>query len=857
MAADGEDFARIEFEGWSIDLSARSLIVDGRPVPVQAKPFDVLRVLAMHAGALVTHDTLLDQVWPGRIVERGGIAVCVTKLRALIGSQAIATIPGIGYQLTSRRLSPPPGPVATPPDEPRSGPRAAPAVARPTRITNLPSVLPRLYGRDEAVAALRALLAEQRLVTVLGTGGVGKTRVAQAVAHAMLRDFRDGCWLVELASLDDPDQVPAAVAAVLGISLRSGVPDAEALGAALEDRDLLLVLDNCEHCAEAVARLGTSLLAQVPGLRLLVTSQVPLRAPEEAEFRLAGLAAPLTDSLAAARSAPAVELLITRVRNRAQEFAVTADNVAAIAEICRRLDGMPLSLELVAGRIPLLGVEQVRRNLDQRLNLLRGLPIGPERQQSLRAALQWSHGLLDPAEARVFRRAAVFVGNFGLEMMHAVLGEADQEESSTMDRVGGLAEKSLISILGGERPRYRLLESPRALALEFLEASGEAELIRRLHAEATLRLFEGALAEWWTQPMSQLVERYRPDLDNGRAALEWAAGADPALYIALAGALAWIWHQTGQASEGLRHCERAIALLSTDTPAGQEARLWLGYAALAHFLPTGEKLAAEERAVALYRQLDDRAGLYRALGRHAVSLALLNKGLQGRTLTEEMAALYDPAWPLMARWELLNARDFIANSLGEQEEAERLAEEQLRLARAVGDPSKEAFALMALEQCAAARGDFEEAVRLGHQILALVQLQRFDERMHVYVGNLATALIMCAPLEEAQAQAREMVILSARTRVLHIRLEALAMLSARQQRLTDAARLLGRAQAVNAQPEPVEARVRQSVRERLDAALSAMQLERLFREGAELSDEAAALLAFPDDYGLFRHVSAV
>ena len=337
----------------------RQLLVEGRAAGVGARAFDVLLALVERRDRLVTKSELLDLVWPGLVVEENNVQVQISTLRKLLGPQAIATIPGRGYQFTAVLD----GDAA---HSTVAGPQSSMAAASHSRAptvrrTNLPTELPILYGRDDELRALRSLLPEHRLVTIVGAGGIGKSRLAQAIAHASVQQWPHGVWTVELAGLSEPTRLPNAVAGALGFEIIRARPRRSKswLPASLP-RTTLLVLDNCEHLLDAIVGLVEAVLRAAPGVTLLATSQEPLRMPGEQQFRVGPLAVPQETEARGAREFGAVALLEARVRAVDPGFALNEENAKLAIEICRRLDGLPLAIELAAARVPALGLRGVR-----------------------------------------------------------------------------------------------------------------------------------------------------------------------------------------------------------------------------------------------------------------------------------------------------------------------------------------------------------------------------------------------------------------------------------------------------------------------------------------------------------------
>lgn len=474
----------------------RQLLIDGRPAVLGARAFDVLVVLIEQRDRVVTKHELLDRAWPGLIVEENNLATQVSTLRKLLGAAAIATIPGRGYRFTAAVANRTVAETKAPPLV--DGTMAAPLARIPT---NLAAELPPLYGRDDDLGAIRAFIDAHRLVTIVGPGGIGKTRLAEAAAYSLRQHYPDGVWLVELAPLTDGAMLPGSVAHALGISLSGLRAPCDELVATLEAQHLLLVLDNCEYLVEAVVALSQALLDRAPGTHLLVTSQTPLGLPAERLLRLEPLALPETLDAARALDYGAVRLLSERVTALDRHFKLDARNIAAVVEICRQLDGLPLAIELAAARIPLLGVQGVHERLAHRFQILTsGSCYRPKRHRTMRAALDWSHGLLGNEEQLVFRRLGVFSGGCTIEAAQHVISDGQLDEWVVLELLGRLVDRSLVVAEGGERPRFRLLESMRAYAIEKLADAGETATLQRRHAEYFAASFGAAADALYAAP---------------------------------------------------------------------------------------------------------------------------------------------------------------------------------------------------------------------------------------------------------------------------------------------------------------------------------------------------------------------
>src|SRR6266446_7976189 len=380
-------------------LAPQRLRLEGdQPVRLGGRAFDILTSLVERAGEVVGKDELMARAWPQTFVEDANLKIQVSALRRALGDgqgghRYVVTVPGRGYNFVSpvslEGLSPAPSP---PP-------------ATPTGANNLPFAVTRMIGREEAVAALVSRLSRQRLVTIVGPGGIGKTTVALAVAERVTASYEHGVWLVDLAPLGDPRLVPSTVATVLGLEMRTEDPHA-ALVAALRDRRMLVLLDKCEHVIDAVASLAAALLSGAPSVNILATSREPLGVAGEREYHLGPLGSPrASDGLTAAEAMafPAVQLFVERVSAIVEDFALTDANAPAVVQICRRLDGLPLAIEFAAPGVSVLGVEGLAARLDDSLPLL-GAPrrAAMPRHRTMRAVVDWSYGLLTEDERLFF-----------------------------------------------------------------------------------------------------------------------------------------------------------------------------------------------------------------------------------------------------------------------------------------------------------------------------------------------------------------------------------------------------------------------------------------------------------------------
>jgi predicted ATPase/DNA-binding winged helix-turn-helix (wHTH) protein len=839
--------ACLEFGRFRLLIRQRELRIGDATVPLGSRAFDVLLILVEAEGELVTKEELLARAWPGSVVEESNIQVQVSALRKALGEERnlILTVPLRGYRFT--------GEVRALDAEGRELPPAAPR-SQPVRQvpTNLPAPVSDFIGRETELRELRELLRHNRLVTVVGTGGIGKTRLGLEAARALLEEFADGVWLAELAPLTDPELAASAINTALG--LQSGAAwTAERLAAALRGRRLLLVLDNCEHLIGAAARQAEALLRAVPGARILATSQEPLGIDGECTYRLSPLEFPAeeTAEVAAALRHDAVRLFVARARAADPHFNLNERNAATVATICRRLDGIPLAIELAAARAAALGIEGLARRLDLRFHVLTGgrrtaLP----RHQTLRATLDWSHRLLAEPDRIVLRRLAVFAGSFSLEAAASVVADSALAEWEVIGRIAELVDKSLVvADAAGPARRYRLLETTHAYAMEKLADSGEFGSLARLHALHFRDHARSALALWEEAPSVQWLEAQTPEIDNIRVALDWAFGADgdPAVGIELAAASYVLWYLLSLMQEGRARLERATGALSAATPKKVEAQLWYGYGFLSTGEPRGRAVPALSRAVSLHRESGEPLGLGRALSFYGLNLARTGRLAEGLAALEEarghLRASVHPKSLALCLTNLAIARTVA----GEFAVARALLDESL----ALGAHSRADFwvwrALIYKAEVAFAEGRIEEAIAQAREVVALARSARRTGMLGHALCNLAGYLIAHGDLEEAGTALREGLPLAQESDLdavlLAGGLQHLAAIAARENRLERAALLIGYAHAFFAAEfegrSPAKQEIQARILESLRRALPGERLAELMEAGARWTEEQA------------------
>jgi predicted ATPase/DNA-binding CsgD family transcriptional regulator len=592
----------------------------------------------------------------------------------------------------------------------------------------LPAPPTPLLGRERELIEVQVRLLRQdvRLLTLTGAGGSGKTRLAVEAARMLADRFIDGVFFVDLSSLSDPAQVIPAVAGVLGIREGGGQSVFDRLQQVLAAREHLLLLDNFEHLLAAAPQI-VEFVAACPGLKILATSRAALRVRWEHEFVVWPLAVPeaahAADLEALAR-VPSVALFVERARAVCPGLQLGRDNAPAIAEICQRLDGLPLALELAAARTRVLPPQALARRLDARLPTLSNGPRDvPARQQTLRASIGWSYELLNTPERRLFRRLAVFVGGGCLDQVEQVCRDPGASDADVLDGLAGLLEHSLIrrETMPDGVARLRMLETIREFALDELAASGEAEDIRRRHALACVALAEAADADLFGARRMVFVNGLAADYDNLRTALTWLVEHREAdLSCRLAGALTWWWYPLGRVRTGLEWAEQALGCQAGGASPAQAKALFAA-GALALFL--GDALLARRRldeSQSLCEALSDDAGLAHARLLLGIAISAENPAA-ARALQEHALAVIrqvgDPGWIALA---LLSCGDR-AFAAGEVDPARALFEESLGLFQRLDDTMMAAQALNKLGDLARSSDDYRRAATLYTESLELLR----------------------------------------------------------------------------------------------------------------------------------------
>ena len=851
-----------ELGPFRLDTEARVLTYDGAATTLGARGVAVLATLVSRAGEYVEKSVIMDAAWPGVVVEEDNLTAQVSAIRRVLagvpgGKQWIETLARRGYRFV--------GPVIRRPDESATLWRGATsggeqrsqlatALTADAHPNNVPARVSSFVGRTRETAEVKRLLACNRLVTLVGIGGVGKTRVALQVAAELIKRYPDGVWVIELGSISDAELVPTCVAQVLGIQEKAGEPLTRTLCRHMKNRRLLLVLDTCEHVVAAAATFVAALLAEAPNSHVLATSREALMVDGEQQFPLQPLPLPGdAASLKEVASAEAVQLFVERARLLEPGFVLTPDVGSTVATICSRLEGIPLAIELAAARMSSLSIDEIGRRLSDRFGLLATGPReSPRRQKTLRATLDWSYDLLGDEERRTLRRLAVFAGGFSLEGALRVAGEPTMKEAAMLDLLAALVARSLV-LADGTKPgtRYRLLDTMREYCAEKLDVARERSLVSRAHARYFCDRFEPALEEWLQASDHHWNTVYLVERDNVRAALDWAfstqGGADVGIALAAYSGPAWLWWSLR--SEGLARVELALTRCSSRTPQKIRARLWLWLGVLHQFSDPVKWVRALRRAVALHRRAGDAFGRGYSLMRLAGALARTGRlDLAQRAL--------DGARPLLARAPVpvamapyFHAAGFVRKLAGDLAGAREHYEKGLSLYRSAGfnrdavqlcgNLADTNWALGALDAAATGFSEAIELMRGSNMGTKLV--------LGVNLTNLAGVLVERGDFDEALLAAREGLELRRAAGYAWGALDHLALRAALVGRSADAARLAGYVDGVFETREvvrqPNEARARARLDRVLGDRLDADARAALMAEGAALTEEDACRLA--------------
>jgi len=745
----------IELGRFQIDLEMRTLRQGGEVVRLGSRAFDILAVVTSAAGRLVTKDELMEAVWPETVVEENNIQVHISALRKALGPDRdlIRTIPGRGYQLM----------------QPQQQSQAKAASSQTSGARRLPPPKIDFVGRDAALEQIRAMLAQTHVLTLVGAGGIGKTSLAIEVARHAAVDFPEPPCLIELATLTTREAVLAAIVEGCGQPISGQQADVAQVAAALGQNRRLLLLDNAEHVIDYVAETVESLIAVSDSLRVLVTSREPLRIMPETVFRVDPLDVPRpqsTDTEILQHSA--VDLFLTRANSLQGQVCLDSDEIRLVGEICRRLDGIPLAIELAAARIVALGVEGVYRRLDDRMAILTGgYRTALPRHQTLRATFDWSFALLDASTRSLFRRLAIFGGGFTFEAMCAVVCDAELTVGSVICGISELVNKSLVNVeFDGPVAKYRLPESTRAYALEKLQAEGEKQEITSRGARYFSSFFQARLSET-TRTGADNSPDLRQTLDDARSAFDWALSpdGDPRFGVELASNLLGALLDFGMIEECYTRATQAVDVLENLPARALDAVSEMRVrAALASALP--HVRGPVSKSVKLWRDVSTLALESHDHEFHARALwGLWNTMISCGNINESMKfarRFQQHAQENGTEWQQILADQLVAISLhclGQHAEAkQRLHSARQRFSRLHGDARQGSrfgvdplvFCNGTLARIAWLQGDPDEAIALVDTLVNLVRPEAMEPSLiHVLGAAAAPLALMSGDLPRA------------------------------------------------------------------------------------------------------------
>jgi predicted ATPase/DNA-binding winged helix-turn-helix (wHTH) protein len=824
--------AELAFGACVIRPHSRQVWVGGKAVRLGARAFGLLLTLVHNRDRVVPRSELLAAVWPGEAVNDNNLNVQIAALRKALGPHAVTTIPGRGYRFT------------LPDDEAAEAVPARPPPALVNPLSNLPLALGELLGRGEDLTALMALLPEQALISVIGAGGIGKTRLALEAAHAQTQS--DGVWWVELSTLApgaDADAVCRAIAAAIGLNLGTSKAPVEALRIALRPLAALIVLDNAEHVAQSAADVVGG-LQSAPSLRWLVTSQVPLKLQHEQLFALGTLSVPPEGAgFEQAMNHGALALLVQRARASNHRYQLSEVELPAAIGICRQLDGIALALEMAASRLAWIGAEALNRRLAKSLSGLGpGSRAAPTRQQTLKAALDWSHALLTLAEQVVLRRLGVFVGGFTLEAaQHVAADEDGLDEWAVLDALFGLAEKSWVQVGQGNQPRYHLLESARRFALEQLGAAVEESAVRARHADAMAALADRFMEFIWSERWESWEAWLHPESDNLAAAFDRSIGSGQA-HVAARVFVALVRSMDGNRLYDLLARADALRPLLTGLPPALVARAMVSMGVVKMAFDPVAAIAVMREALALRRgEAGDAYWLQYNLALLSQCLTLTGQRQEALQLFDEARAMQQPDSPPWLEVSLGATEVITGLFSGNAEAAIEPALRTIRLAEAIGalDASLRARSNLIAALVELKRHD--EAIQMAAEFSSSLVGPRFARLRLLMLLNLMLAQMRTGALAKAHRSASEALPLTHTCGLRMALLDQVCELALLQGRPEAAAQLIGQVQGAEAAgrslPQPSQLSDRLKVLDDLTTQLSAGELAHWLARGAALNDE--------------------
>jgi predicted ATPase/DNA-binding winged helix-turn-helix (wHTH) protein len=845
------DNSCLQFADFRLYPARRALMRNDAAVEIGSRAMDVLLALVRRRGDIASKAAIMADVWPSTIVEDNNLTTQIAAVRRVLGDSPskpfILTIPGRGYRFVA--------------DVTESADPAVPGMASPPQAAerleldrgNLPLQSSSFIGREKELAALRARLESRALVTVVGAGGVGKTRVALRLAEDMLDQFADGALLLELAPLAEDSLVAETLCRLLGAPVTGERPADQVAIAMLRQRAMLLVLDNCEHVLGGAAALAAAILRHCPRLRILATSREALSITGESVFQMPSLAVPLpsgTMTAAAALRHDAVRLFAERAADALGSYTLTDADAQAVATICRRLDGVPLATELAAARLRMLKPAEIAARLENVFRLLTGgsrtaLP----RQQTLRATIDWSYSLLSGPEQIVLQRLSVFADGCTADGATAVAGGDGIDPDDVFDLVGGLVAKSLIvSDSSGQATRYRMLETTRQYAAEKLGA--DAGPSRRM-AGYVLTVFRAAEASWPTQGTDDWLAEYGPERENLRAAMDWAfgPGGDTAVGISLAAHAGSMAEEMSLQPDLLRWTRQALDHVTDATPPGEAAQVLTLNTMQQKRIGSSDIPAERLRAIAVFRASGDAVWLSRALRQTAMARAMPGEvDEQVLAMLEEAAALLADRAPHKDLAMALAHQGGVYFLGADHDRSRALNEQALAMRQALGDRSGVLASAVNLAELLFLAGDTQAAVTYAMQAEAEARHRNAQTMLALILCNLAGYRLHGGDEGHgaSASAAREALALSRALGLDDLAVQCLEHLALGHALAGDAeraARLLGFTQAYYDLHRQTREHLEQAGYERLlaclERALPHSQLQLLLVQGAALTTDQA------------------
>jgi predicted ATPase/class 3 adenylate cyclase len=717
---------------------------------------------------------------------------------------------------------------------------------------NLPLQVTSFLGRDADVHEVKKLLEKTRLLTLAGTGGVGKTRLALQVGAEVLDQHPDGVWLIDLAGLQDPDLVISETASILGVRVGADRALTDSIIYALKPKRTLIIFDNCEHLIAAAAQITAAIIKGAPQVRVMTTSREALGIAGEVVHRVSSLGVPESSADITAQNATnygAVALFIDRATAANTRFTLNDADARVLADICRSLDGIPFAIELAAARVKVMSVTHLAERLKERFRILTGgdrtaLP----RQQTMRALVDWSYNLLNERERTILNRVAVFAGGWTLEAASEICADDTIESWEILDLISSLVDKSLVVVeMSGTSERYRLLESTWQYAREKLAEAGESEVLNHKHAVYFLRIAQAADASWPSTSTNAWVGALEPELANFRAAMGWALVEkhDIDLGAALAGALKELWTGVGSRVEGVRWIKLALDALPNEQATLTTANLWLGLTINNEGIGAAGEEAAE-RALTQAQALDEKALT-------AIALATYAFGLDRRGRFDEAEATYLKAAPLLREtgnkkqlarvlswWSIIH---FIRRN---SDAARKGFSEALAIARSLDDETLMATVLGNLAELAFAEGDVDKAIGTNDEALALRLKSKNPDGIANTFCNLTAYWLARNDRDKIRDYGRQAIYWGREAQahlLIAYALQHMAVVGAREGRTQNAARLLGYVEEMIRKSEfarePTEKWSYEKLMAALREQLKAEEIASLATEGSTWTEDQA------------------